>query len=198
MTHTLDFSLLPDDASFERRPVLIGPPEPLKARLASLPQALERLESSVWLAAQSSKQSEPWRAAALLRASLADFCAIEEMQKLDRPGEAHFKIRDSQNPLLHLLELLRHLNIHVKTVEASAHAISVTLKDQTSDMGVYVISNLDAADLATLKNGKHYARADIERAVSWFKTRQTEWGAGDLLSMGAQQLAADICAHFGL
>lgn len=155
MKRILDFSLLPKDESFERRSVRIGPPEPLKARLAPMRQTLERVESAVWLAAQSSKQSESWRAAALLRASLADYCAIEEMQDLDQPGVPHFKIGTSQNPLLHLLELLRHLNIHVKTAEMAAHSISTVWGNLESDMNVYVISNLDAHDLATLRNGKH-------------------------------------------
>lgn len=39
---------------------------------------------------------------------------------------------------------------------------------------------------------------DLERSVAWFKERQTAWGASDLVSLGAQQLATDVCAHFGL
>ena len=198
MICSLDFSVLPGDAAFERRSILIGPSTQLRERLASLPQTLERVESVVWLAAQSSKQSEPWHAAALLRASLADYCAIEEMQKLDRPREASFRIRDSRNPLLHLLELLRHLNFHVRTVETSAHPINITFGNHESNMNVYVISNLDADDLAKLKNGKYYSKADIEQSLAWFKRQQTNWGAGDLVSLGALQLAADICVYYGL
>lgn len=198
MVRILDFSTLPGDAAFEKRSILIGPPKDLIARLSSMPQTLERVESAIMFAAQSSMQSEPWRAAAFLRASLADYCSIEEMQKLDRPAHARFKLAASPNPLLHLLELLRHLNVHVKTVETVAHSINVQFKDQTSDMNVYVISNLDPTDLAALRNGKHYNIADIGRSVGWFTVRQTEWGAGDLVSMGTELLAGAICTHFGL
>ena len=163
-----------------------------------MPQTLERVEGAVWLAAQSSKQSDPRHAAALLRASLADYCSIEEMQKLDRPGKASFAIRDSRNPLLHLLELLRHLSIHIKTVETSVRAINISIGKFESDINVNVISNLDADDLANLRNGKHYSRADIERCVAWFKQRQTDWGAGDLISLGAMELGAEVCTHFSL
>jgi hypothetical protein len=124
MKYKLDFSLLPGDDDFARRSMVIGLPKELHARLALLPQTLERAESTVMFSSHSIKQSETWRAAAFLRAALADYCALEEVHKVDRPEAAPFKITNSQNPLLHLLELLRHQNIHVKTIAVKAHAIS--------------------------------------------------------------------------
>lgn len=196
MVRQLDFSTLPGGDAFERRSVLIGLPEGLRARLSSMPQTLERVDSAVMFAAHCSGES--WRAAAFLRAALVDYCSIEEMQGVDRPACAHFKLATSPNPLLHILALLRHLNVHVQSAEAAAHSINVQFKGQASDLDVYVISNLDPSNLAALKNGKHYNRADIDRAVAWFAAKQMMWGAGDLVRMGTELLAGAICDHYGL
>lgn len=93
---------------------------------------------------------------------------------------------------------MRHLNIHVKSVETAPHAIDVQVDDQSFEMTVYVITNLVAEDLAMLKNGKYYALLDLERAVDWFNKNQMHWGAGDLIAQGSKQLATLLCAHYGL
>jgi hypothetical protein len=198
MTYTLDFNSLPGDKAFERRSILIGPPSELRTRLASMPQTLERVEGAIMFAAQASKQSEPWRAAAFLRAALADFCSIEEMQELDRGKGKHFKIESSANPLLHLLELMRHMNIHVKSVAVKPHQLNVSFKGLEDQMETFIVSNLSAQDLASLRNGKNYHSTDLNRCVDWFESRQTEWGAGDLVRMGTVILADQIGEYFGL
>ena len=149
-------------------------------------------------ASHASKQSELWRAAAFLRAALAEFCSIEEMQKLDRGKGPHFAVTASPNPLLHLLELMRHMNIHVKSVEVKPQKIGIIFGDIEYELDSYVVSNLDARDLASLRNGQHYDISDLQRCVTWFNSRQTEWGAGDLIRMGTIILAVQICTHFGL
>ena len=198
MTYAIDFSTLPDDAAFERRSILIGPPDDLKIRLGSMPQTLERIESAIMFAALASKQGEPWRAAAFLRAALTEFCSIEEMHKLDRGKGVGFAVTASPNPLLHLLVLMRHMNIHVKSVKVTPHKIGIIFDGIEGDLDSYVVSNLDAGDLASLWNGKHYDVSDLRRCVTWFNLRQTVWGAGDLIRMGTIIFAVQICTKFRL
>lgn len=198
MTSKLDFSALPDDSAFERRSILIGLTDELKKRLRSMPQTLVRVESAIMFAAQASKQSEPWRAAAFLRAALAEFCSVEEMQELDRGQGSRFAVASSTSPLLHVLKLMRHLNIHVKSLAIRPHKINMVCFGIEGDMNVYVVSNLEAQDLASLKSGRYYDHSDLERCVDWFNSRQTEWGAGDLIRMGTTILAEEICTQFGL
>lgn len=198
MNCTLDFSRLPGDEAFERRSILIGPSDELRSRLVSMPQTLERVESAIMFAGQFSKQSEPWRAAAFLRAALAEFCSVEEVQKVDRPKESYFAIKTSTNPLLHVLELMRHLNIHVKSVKVKSHKFGVTFGGVEADLETFIVSNLSARDLMSLRNGKRYSISDLDRCVDWFEARQTEWGAGDLVRMGTAILATQVCEHFRL
>lgn len=197
--YSLDFSLLPDISFFEHRSVLIMLPDNLEARLAVLSQTLERVQGAVMFAEQSTKQSEPWRSAAFLRAALADYCSIEEMQKADSStSSSYLRLEDMKNPLLHLLELIRHLNVHVKTVQAAPHRVSATWGDQKTDLDVFVIANLNANDLAALKNGKHYALDDLQKAVTWFQEAQLHWGAGYLVRVGAESFAHELCMHYKL
>lgn len=196
--YSLDFSLLPDISFFESRPIRIMLPDDLEMKLAVLPQTLERVQGAVMFAGQSTKQSEPWRSAAFLRAALADYCSIEEMQKIDSSTSTHLQLEDMKNPLLHLLELMRHLNIHIKTIRAVPHSVSATWGDQATDLDVFVISNLDANDLAALRNGKHYALPDLQKAVIWFQEAQLHWGAGYLVRVGAESFAHALYAHYKL
>ena len=198
MKHNFDFSLLPADSAFEARSILIGLPKDLRKRLEPLPQALERAESAAMFAAQSGKNTEPWRAAAFLRAALADYCAMEEVQAMDQPGSPSFKITDTRNPLLHLLKLVRHLSIHVKTVAARPYLVSAKLGEHEFQLNVFVFTNLDSQDLITLRNGKNYDLADLEKSVAWFNSMQEHWGAGDLIFLGTKLFAEQVCLHHSL
>lgn len=194
----LDFNALPNDSSFSSRSLLIELPKSLEARLTPLPLTLERIQCAVMFTGQAVKQSEAWRAAAFLRAALAEYCSIEEMQKADRPKVSSFKISESTNPLLHLLQLMRHLNVHVRTTRTKSHSIELQLLEHTSDMDVYVVTNLLATELAALQNGANYVFADIEQSVTWFMEKQMHWGAGDLIRVGTEVLANEICNHYSL
>lgn len=196
MTYKLDFSLLPDDSAFESRPLLIGLKAELRSRLSAAPQTLERIESALMFSGQATKQSEPWRAAAFFRAALAEYCAIEEMQTVDMLGSKPFELSTSSHPLFHLLKLLRHLNIHVKTSQTKSHPVEFAVEDHRFEMNVYVITDLEATDLGMLQNGRKYSRADLDRAVRWFTSRQEHWGAGDLITMGINCLAEELCSHY--
>jgi len=198
MPHVLNFSELPTDSAFEVRSLLLGLPKEVETRLLPLPQILERVRSASHFSELSSKQDEPWLAAAYLRASLADYCSIEEVQKIDRPNTAHIKLTDLTNPLLHLLELMRHLNIHVKSSQAERGSIAASFDGSPFDLGIQIVSNLEARDLGELRNGKHYAPTDLRDMVIWFKKAQLHWGAGYVVRLGTEALAELICVHHGL
>ncbi|MBL8466288.1 hypothetical protein [Methyloversatilis discipulorum] len=198
MPYALDFATLPPDAMFESRSLLLGLPKSLEARLVQLPQVLERVRSASRFADVSSKQEESWLAAAYLRAALADYCSIEEMQKVDRPSATHLRISGLANPLFHLLELMRHLNVHVKSVQAERHTVEASFREQSFDLDVQIVSNLDVQDLAALKNGKNYTPADLQRMVDWFQRVQVHWGAGYVVRFGIESLAELLCSHYRL
>ena len=192
----MDFALLPTDDFFAARSIFASIDKPLQARLSALPSVLERAQSSVMFAEQA--KHGDWVAAAYLRASLADFVSMEEIQTLDTTVHAPLKVRDSPNPLVHLLALIRHLNIHVKSVATSRRVVSASLEDRPFEMNVAVISNLALPDLQSLRNAKHYSPADLNGVVAWFSAAQLHWGAGYIFRVGAEAFASEIAHHHGL
>ena len=195
MPRILNFSEFPADSAFEARSLLLGVPKDMEVRLLPLPQILERVRSASYLAELSSKQDESWLAAAYLRAALADYCSIEEMQKIDRPSTVHINLATVTNPLLHLLELMRHLNIHVKSSQAERVAVAAKFDSHPFDLPIQVVSNLEAQDLIALRNGKHYAPSDLRQMVTWFNKAQLHWGAGYVVRLGVEAFAELICIH---
>jgi hypothetical protein len=146
----------------------------------------------------SAKQSEEWRAAAYLRAALAEFCSMGEVQKADKPDTIHMRLGSSSNPLLHLLELVRHLNIHVKSVKARRHTVPASFDTHEFDLQVFIMSDLNATDLAQLKNGKRYLLDDLQKMLDWLSAMQVHWGAGYLVRVGVEEFARELCDHYGL
>lgn len=194
----MDFALLPNDQFFTARPLLASIDKSLECRLNALPSVLERVRGAVMFSENASKAGNDWPAAAYLRAGLADLVSIEDIQKLDRPTNPPLKVRNCANPLVHLLALVRHLNIHVKSVVASAHQAPANFGGQDFDLKVCVISNLTVSDLQTLNNGRHYAPAELQQMMDWFQAAQLHWGAGYLLRIGAEIYATEVATHHRL
>jgi len=66
------------------------------------------------------------------------------------------------------------------------------------DLDVYIISDLDATDLAKLRNGRHYSSGDLSKMVDWFLNSQYYMGAGYIIRVGVEAFAEEICTHSGL
>lgn len=194
----MDFALLPDDDFFAARPLLTSIDKSLECRLTSLPSVLERVRGAVMFSESASRAGDDWPAAAYLRAGLTDLVSIEEVQQLDRPTSPPLKVRNCANPLVHLLALVRHLNIHVKSVVAIAREVPANFGGHEFDLKVCVISNLTVPDLQALKNGKYYSSAELQQMTDWFQAAQLHWGAGYLLRIGAENFATEVATHHGL
>lgn len=196
MLSPLDFKLLPNSQFFDVRPMYIGLRTDIQDKLKSFPNTLNRVRSSVMFAELASKQLENWTAEAFFRASLAEYCAIEEMLKLDNLKGTNFSIKLSKNPLLHLLSLMRHQNIHVKSIVTSRQEVSAKYGNQDTILNELVISNLDFNELKSLRNGQYYSTQDLCDIVNWFNSYQNHWGAGYLIHVGIEILAVEICDYY--
>jgi len=192
----MDFSLLPTESFFSGRPLLTPIDQTLDARLITLSSVRERAQSAVMFSEQAAKADENWTAA-YLRAALADMVSMEEVQALDRPAHQPLKVKDSKNPLVHLLALIRHLNIHVKSVMTSTQAVSASFHDHNFEMNVHIVDNVNVGDLQALKNGRHYSFSDLSCMLDWFRASQMHWGAGYVVRVGAEAYASEIATHHG-
>lgn len=198
-TTNLDLSRLPSLGSLQMRSIIATLAEPIAARLVSMPAVLGRARGAVMFAEAAPKASEEWQALAFLRAALADVVSMEDAQKIDRPSTSRMLIRTSAHPLVHLLALLRHQEIHVKSVSAaSRRSIPATLGEHSFEMDAYVITNVSAAALVTLNNAQYYHADQIAEMAAWFDAAQMTWGAGHVIRVGVEAFAAEIAGHHGL
>jgi hypothetical protein len=194
----LNFDELPNIHFFDRRSMLITLDKDLERKLPAQPEVFERVRSAVMFAEQSGKQDDLWRSAAFLRAALAEFGSIDEVQPAKKWTPEGFDLGKTSNPLPHLLSLMRHLNIHVKAIQGEPHKVEFTIGEHAGEHEVFIVSNLDAADLAVLNNGKLYQRSDLQMVVAWFEEAQRHWGAGYLIRVGVEIYARALCEHYGL
>lgn len=199
MIRVLDFSLLADESSTPNYS------DDLISRLEPMPETIARARSAAMFAQQAEKQPTPWLAAAFVRAALAELHSMEEMQGIDRPGAKTVKIADQRNPLLHVLILLRHLNIHVKAVSVTSESspilldgLQICFDGQSLMWSVLVVTDLSSGDLAALNNGKHYSAKDLDQCVAWFERHQQSCGVGGLIAQGVAALTVQLCNQHGL
>lgn len=199
MIRVLDFSILADESSIPDYS------DELISRLEPMPETIARARSAAMFAQQAEKQATPWLAAAFVRAALAELCSMEEMQNVDKPGATSVKIADQRNPLLHLLVLLRHLNVHVKAVSVTCESspilldgLQICFNGQPLMWSVLVVTDLSSSDLAALNNGKHYSAKDLDECVAWFERRQQSCGVGKIIAQGIAAFAMQLCIQHGL
>lgn len=194
----LDFNCLPTDDVFDERPILIGLNQELESRLRPFPNVLNRARSAVQFAETASRNKEDWMVEADLRAALSDFCGIEEMIKTDSQEKINFTIDRSKNPLIHLLELMRHLNVHVKSVSTKPHKIQAVFADIDTILDKKVICYLNLEDFTSLRNGQRYQASDLKEMLNWFDVKQMCWGAGYVIRVGTEALIEEICEFYSL
>lgn len=78
----------------------------------------ERARSALMFFCKQSGDAEPWKNSAYLRAGLNEFYSIEDAARRDWKRSENIgippRIRESSNPLVHLMYLLRHVNVHAQ------------------------------------------------------------------------------------
>jgi len=185
-------------------------PKELEAALVGFPETSERIESSLMFCSKltycdpKEDRLAATKAARYFRAALAEYVSIEEALNRERPlGTPEFNLYSTENPLPHILEQLRHLQVHLTISEMSDRSVSLWLKNvpgsEPVDVRIWTISNLTDSQLTSLrafKNGKHYTAAQATEMVKWINTRQADFGIHDLVHRGLVEVAERIAAIY--
>lgn len=125
MAHTLDLTLLPEMDSSGILTTLDPKIEERFNSIGKLPETLNRARGSLMLFYQAKGHNESWRDEAYIRSGLNEFYSINESLKHEHkiaglPGNA-LQIQHSSNPLLHLMLLMRHVNVHTQLCPATRY-----------------------------------------------------------------------------
>jgi len=152
----------------------------------------DRFCSSIYMASMISEKagkymvSESAKHCAYVRATLAEFCSIEECIKQLYPqlDASLYQLHKTNNPAFHVLKLLRNYNIHLSDSTLSEKSISIVLAskpDSEHDISVLYIDNLDSSKLSKLQSAKHYSIEEIDTFIEVFNDKQHEFGVAQLL-----------------
>jgi hypothetical protein len=114
----LDLSLLQD---VESASILIRPSRDIAAAVSELPYMKEfydRTQASIMFVLRTDSSTDAWRNEAYLRAGLNEFYSLEDAARraFRASGNANSVplLATSKHPLVHLMYMLRHINVHVK------------------------------------------------------------------------------------
>ncbi|MEA2692298.1 MAG: hypothetical protein QOJ16_1685 [Acidobacteriota bacterium] len=89
--------------------------------------------------------------------------------------------------------------MHVNSVRAQLRSVPIAIKDHEFDLDVYIWADLDANTLRQkVRNAGRYKLTELQRAVSWFSAAQLHWGAGDLVRVGVEIFAEELCNFYHL
>ena len=203
---TLDFDSLPELNGMD---IFIRLDTDLDAKLkedGTFQEVYERSQSALMFICGTNAEDEAWRNAARLRAGLNEFYSLEDAAKRDCKRncikEKPVKIHDSKNPLVHLMYLLRHVNVHAQVSNTRVHQTSVisTLGGDAHkiDLGALI---LDAPTIDQVQRCNEardfYNSADLARATKWIDEVQYVFGIGEVFRRGVSAYCREILLSIG-
>ncbi|MCV2402875.1 hypothetical protein OFY17_08285 [Marinomonas sp. C2222] len=153
----------------------------------------DRFCSAIFMASMISEKAKKYmirdaaQQCAYVRATLAEFCSIEECIKQLHPqlDKKLYLIHCSENPAFHMIKLLRNYNIHLSNSTLSKKSIRVAplnKPESECDMSVLYIDNLDYSAISKLNSAKkYYSMEDLESFIRLFDDKQHAFGLSDLL-----------------
>jgi len=200
----LDFALLP---TVERASLLSGLDRSVESRMQALgflSETLDRARGAAMLFHQAHGKLESWKNEAFIRGGLSEFASVfgaltRDLLLAGRPEAAHGET-DSQNPLLHLMSLMRDIGIHLSAFEVSTHDTQVIFyagdDEQEHTITTAIVSNLTVNLLLKKREAKKYNRLDLERVVAWFNDKQKVFGAAHILVQGVGAYCEEIQARY--
>lgn len=141
-----------------------------------------------------------------LRAALAEFVAMEEtlVRDLDsiNINKPAIKIKNSSNPLLHILRELRNLEIHLTSSTLSAEQRNFMWKpfgeERNITTNIWYIDNLHLSDFLQLRNAKNYDSVELEACVNHFLVEQKNWGICEMILRGINLYSEEIIDEFNI
>lgn len=206
--HSLNFSLL---NKIQSSSVLIRPSrdvdEQLRRFLPSMEEFYQRTQAALMFVLKTDAETESWINEAYIRAGLNEFYSLEDaarrafrcMGQVRTPPT----LRESFNPLVHLMYSLRRINVHVKPSTASVGEIHVQLNNpnnlQEFTWDAVMLSDKTESDLLSHGDVKmHYRHEDIKKAMAWVLQNQKAFGIGQVFRQGIEAYCREVLAALNM
>lgn len=168
-------------------------PPPISPQVVKNPKLRNCLRIAIYMASQIEMahaslrlRLDPIRSG-YFRAALAEIIRTEDiMQESGTP----FRFRDTDNPLLHILKILRNYEIHIGQNHISAGNVLVRHGEAEGVYESFIVTNLNTDELLKLKDVPGYYTAEqLDELIKLFDTHQRRFGV--------VQLLFNACLHLG-
>jgi len=116
--------------------------------------------------------------AAYFRAALAEIVRVEDFSKIY--GRS-FALKQTRDPLLHVIKLLRNYEVHIGAFAISPGSVQVRWGDMEGTYESFIVSNLSAPELRKLDSAAGYSDAQLEELLALFNEHQRKFGVVQLL-----------------
>ena len=198
---TLDFATLPDLNGMDIFIRLDGELETELKENNIFQEVYERSQAALMFVCQANKGNEPWRNAAYLRAGLNEFYSLEDAARRDcKINRLHGKpamIRESNNPLVHLMYLLRHINVHAQISNTRVHNTSVISNlgesPEEIEWKAVILDKPTLEQVLHCKEAKkHYYPVELKRATKWVDENQYIFGIGEVFRRGVSAYCREL------
>jgi hypothetical protein len=170
-------------------------------------QTLNRIKAIMKFLFLFSPESDLIYKTAYLRAALAEFVSIEEVLandlKINNIKTKAIKIKDTQNPLFHILKQLRNFNIHIGSSRIGySDPTMVTYgkgeKSFDAEIEFPIIDNFNIIEFNKLQDAKCFDEIDKEIMVEWFNQYQRVWGVAHLVYVATLMYCDEIIMEYKL
>lgn len=206
MKYTLDFSLLPE---LDYAGILTTLNEDIEAmflKIGVLQETLNRAKGALMLFSKAfHANGEAWKDEAYIRAGLNEFYSIEQAlireHKLAKLPGPPLEINISSNPLLHLMRLMRNLDVHTESAPLINYDTTVTIhfNDPPKEWTYTTVIIKDLTiDRLCQKRGvkKNYEIDQLDKVVQWFLENQKNFGVSQVFRKGTEAYCLEFLSRY--
>jgi hypothetical protein len=202
----LNFSLLP---VIEYAGVIIQLERDVDERLCSdetRNEFYDRARAALMFFFAAKEDGERWINDAMLRAGLNEFYAMEDAARRWLLAGHSIKLptfAGSANPLIHLMYMLRHLNVHTKPTPSRVEDVTVIFRPNTTaaqeiTYGSVMLDEMTTSDIRISNEiRKFYSVEDIERILGWLMENQRIFGIAEIFNRGLHAYCREVLDSAG-
>ena len=171
------------------------------AELGFMTETYERAQSALMFFFQTKEDDARWQNEARLRAGLNEFYSIEDAARRDFLHAAKTveppRIAESRNPLVHLMYVLRHINVHTHPMATRVQPITVISEFGGSthehSYGAIIVETISVRDLQRSREViDYYDSGDLQRALDWLLQKQQTFGVSEVFRAGMNAYCSEI------
>ncbi len=205
MRRTFDFSLLPP---IDYQGMLIQLDKEVEQaflEISQLQETYDRARAALMFFFLTNDKADRWRNDAYIRAGLNELYSMQDSVarafKSSGMGRHSPKISDSRHPLVHIMYILRHINVHTVPLPSKIEETTVIYRPKTvaeeMTYDIVVLSDITLEDLLKSKEVKdHYNRPDLVRACEWLMEKQRAFGIAEVFSKGVDAYCAEVISTY--